>query len=644
MPQQPVLVCEAAALVEDAGPLALDELLANALVERVDPASRIVRMASAAVRRCVLDEAGQARRAELHVLAARATEDPEVRLRHEWLADPTPTPQRAEAFDTLAVQHARRGDWMEAGRLWELASQAASDQVSSSQYSVKAADAVVAAGDLTLLAGGLAQLEASRETPMREACLGYVGCLSGRPTTAGKRLGRSWELTNPQRDPAVARMVAERHVLHSLARCRAADVLEWANRATELAGVDDEGRRISLEGEAIACVARAVLEGTPSALERLDALEDVAPEGPVQQRLSLARGWVLYAAGDHLAARDELERAATGDGWGGSFRISLWARAWLARVHLETGRWELAEATASTGAHQARQRGLDLLVPLLEWTRAEVAALRGDLAAADEAVWSGAADASHYEVMRVSSALGRAAVERARDNPHGVREALAPLDQTWAREWVSYPGFWPWVEPRVDALLRLGRRQEADEVLRLHEMRTQQVGHPVQAARLAGLRARLELLEGDPQRARAQHAAALEAFEARPLPLDRLRLHQGWAATLRRSGRRSEAEQEVSQARQVLAELGLAAAGRVEPDATLPVAEGMPAGEVIRLTPQELAVATLVANGRTNREVAGELFLSVKTVQYHLTRIYSKLGIRSRGELAARGLDDVTAG
>ena len=54
------------------------------------------------------------------------------------------------------------------------------------------------------------------------------------------------------------------------------------------------------------------------------------------------------------------------------------------------------------------------------------------------------------------------------------------------------------------------------------------------------------------------------------------------------------------------------------------------------LTPQEEAVAGLVAQGRSNKEVAAELFLSVKTVQYHLTRIYAKLGVRSRTELAAR--------
>ena len=53
------------------------------------------------------------------------------------------------------------------------------------------------------------------------------------------------------------------------------------------------------------------------------------------------------------------------------------------------------------------------------------------------------------------------------------------------------------------------------------------------------------------------------------------------------------------------------------------------------LTPQEEAVTNLVSTGLSNREVAAELFISPKTVQYHLTRVYAKLGVRTRSELAA---------
>ncbi|WP_328346421.1 helix-turn-helix transcriptional regulator [Streptomyces violaceus] len=66
-----------------------------------------------------------------------------------------------------------------------------------------------------------------------------------------------------------------------------------------------------------------------------------------------------------------------------------------------------------------------------------------------------------------------------------------------------------------------------------------------------------------------------------------------------------------------------------------PQAGGLAPGTA-RLAPQEPAVAGLVAAGATSRQTALELFVSVTTVQYHLTHIYSKLGIRSRSELVAR--------
>ena len=110
-----------------------------------------------------------------------------------------------------------------------------------------------------------------------------------------------------------------------------------------------------------------------------------------------------------------------------------------------------------------------------------------------------------------------------------------------------------------------------------------------------------------------------------------------YGQTLRRAGRRAQADAVVSAARESYAALG--ARTYVERCDRELAAGGVNVVRVHRhfdeLTPQEEAVATLVARGRTNKEVAAELFLSVKTVQYHLTRTYAKLGVRSRSELAA---------
>ena len=61
-----------------------------------------------------------------------------------------------------------------------------------------------------------------------------------------------------------------------------------------------------------------------------------------------------------------------------------------------------------------------------------------------------------------------------------------------------------------------------------------------------------------------------------------------------------------------------------------------------QLTPQELQIARLVAEGKTNRDVAAALFITPKTVEFHLTRVYRKLGIHSRSELVRRMADHET--
>jgi DNA-binding CsgD family transcriptional regulator len=53
-----------------------------------------------------------------------------------------------------------------------------------------------------------------------------------------------------------------------------------------------------------------------------------------------------------------------------------------------------------------------------------------------------------------------------------------------------------------------------------------------------------------------------------------------------------------------------------------------------QLTPQELQIALLLAEGRTTREAAAAMFLSPKTIEYHLRSVYRKLGVRSRSELS----------
>jgi DNA-binding CsgD family transcriptional regulator len=165
-------------------------------------------------------------------------------------------------------------------------------------------------------------------------------------------------------------------------------------------------------------------------------------------------------------------------------------------------------------------------------------------------------------------------------------------------------------------------------------------------ARLATVRRLLVAAHGDITAAEAIFNRGLLEFEQLPMPFERALLELAYGQVLRRAGQRRAAASQLQAARDRLSALhdrpylercdrelaacGLTPAKRRNFDSR-------------RLTAQETAVARLVATGKGNRQVATELFVSIKTVQFHLTHIYTKLGISSRGELAAKFRDQDSA-
>ena len=155
-------------------------------------------------------------------------------------------------------------------------------------------------------------------------------------------------------------------------------------------------------------------------------------------------------------------------------------------------------------------------------------------------------------------------------------------------------------------------------------------------ARLGYARGRLLGATGDLPAARRAFDEALALLDGLPLRYDVARVNFAYGQTLRRAGKRREADAVIGTARDIYLSLGAQTyVQRCERELKAGGLHARLAREHSELTPQEEAVTTLVSKGLSNREVAAELYVSPKTVQYHLTRIYAKLGVRSRAELAA---------
>ena len=182
------------------------------------------------------------------------------------------------------------------------------------------------------------------------------------------------------------------------------------------------------------------------------------------------------------------------------------------------------------------------------------------------------------------------------------------------------------------ALLRLGQRQHACQLADAELADVRVFGAP----RALGIALRAAGLARGGQEGLALLRESVAALDDSPALLERARSLAELGAALRRSGQRAAARDPLAQALELAARCGarpLAARARDE----LKAAGARPRRPwrtgVEALTPSELRVARLAAEGRSNREIACELYVTLKAIEGHLARAYAKLGIEGRGQL-----------
>ena len=235
------------------------------------------------------------------------------------------------------------------------------------------------------------------------------------------------------------------------------------------------------------------------------------------------------------------------------------------------------------------------------------------------------------------AAMAGALVARVRGDHEAVVRALDPLLPLAEFDGIREPGILDWQILYAGALVGLGRLRDAEVVLSQFTRLARERGRAQSLAGAERVRGTLDAALGHADDAEVSFVSSLAILDDMTLPFERALTELEYGRFLLREGFTRAAVWQLESAREGFGELEARpfVAEALRALAQCGLANSNVGGHAARwrLTPQEISVARLVATGRTNRQVADELVVSIKTVEYHLANVYGKLGIRTRQEL-----------
>jgi DNA-binding CsgD family transcriptional regulator len=632
----PVLVWRAA------GRLAIDVAAARPAVRAglIEFAGR-VRFRHPLVRSAAYRSASVPERQEAHRALAEATDpvaDPDRRAWHRAAAVAGPDEDVAGELERSAGRAQARGGLAAAAAFWERAAELTADPARRAGRTLAAAQASVRAGafakalDLLAMAeaGPLDELQGARADLLRGQAAFASGVYSDAPALLLKAARRLEPLDlDLARETYLDAYQAARFAGHLAGT---GNVLE-VSRAAQ--GLPPPAHPLRPGGLLLDGLALLVTDGPATAAPALRRATRAFASADVPAAEALWWGWLASAAGyalwDHdwdLTARQvQLAREVGALGqlpillspmamdavWSGELEAGASLIAEADAVRAATGSRHVPFAAAMLAAFRGREAEA---APLIQATL-EQAAAGGQ---------GGTVPGAHWVAAVLYNGLGRyeealAAARQAREHEHAFTSA--------------------WALPElIEAAARSGNLPMAREALDLLAGRAQAGGTDWGL----GIEARCRALLSEGEEAERLYREAIERLGRTRLRPDLTRAHLLYGEWLRRGRRRGEAREELRTAHRMLADMGMegfAGRARRELRATGETARKRAVSTRLELTIQEAQIARLARDGLSNPEIGARLFLSPRTVQYHLGNVFTKLGITSRSQL--RSILPVTA-
>jgi DNA-binding CsgD family transcriptional regulator len=585
-------------------------------------------------RSAVYNGSSRAERAEAHgVLASRAT-DPVARASHLAAATSQPDEALAAELEQAASAATRRGAFGSAATVLARAAELSIDAGGRVRRLIAAAQAYLDAG------------EADAASRLADEALAAVRTGSERATLA--LVKGALELQRGTPGAAYEVLVAGAHAVAADNPALALELQAHAITPAFVAGWPERAFREAHEfvkdlppsGRPYELFLRLFLStmATAEAGSRNDARARLAEAVGVGAAADDFRfmTWTGIAStylGDLRSARELYVRAATLVRATGSFSALPLALLGPARLDVTARAFGEAEEGATEGIELSRQLGQENLETCFSAILVRCLAARGR-------------DDECRELGQTT--LNRALAHGLAVAADDVRLGIAELELSLAHgapardmiEAVSHPLFRLRTAPMlIEASLLSGDPEPGRAALDALPALSEQEEHD---PRLLGVLARTRaLLAPSPQLADELFREALSHLRRHAPPFERARTQLAYGEFLRRVQHRTEARTQLRDALATFEGLNTplwADRARAELEATGITARKRDPSTLDTLTPQELRIAKLVGSGASNREVAAQLFLSPKTVEYHLRKVFLKLGVSSRFELARQPL------
>ena len=575
-------------------------------------------------------------RRRCHAALAQAIARPDRRAWQLAAAADMPDESVAQALDLAAAEASARSGYAAAAAALEKSARLTPSEATRARRLLAAASTGHLAGHsihaLELLQEALVFATDPALRAEIQHLRGKVLLLSGGPSLAADLLTAEAEAIAPAAPDKAALMLIDATFAYDFT-ARVAQGVKAARQAMALASEDpvktlaglDLAEAILLEGDAV--------EAAELIDTYLPALDEIDPQLVWMLLPFTAQtcGWI----GRYDVAEKLVEDCITRARLAGAPAPLPYALAVACEIRYRVGDWARAFASGTEGARLGFETGQEAMAACNLISVGRIYAARGQDEEAQETATRvlELTDRLRTESLRVYTGSFQGLLEVGRGDGEAAVEILERTRELADASGLHNPDVVHFWADLVEAYLLAGRSDAAARVTAELESYAQRTGTPLTSAFAGRCRG---MLESDFE---PFFEDAVRHHETTANPFERGRTHLAYGERLRRANRRVESRLHLNEALKIFeilaakpwskrAEKELAATGeRLKRSATR---GSMP------LTPQELQVALAVAGGATYREAASSLFLSPKTIEFHLSNIYSKLGLRSRGQLAAR--------